>query len=63
MDTYSVFRAFADSWGLLAMFLFFVGVSLWAFWPGHAKDRQDASLIPFRNDDPTPPKQEDGHDR
>jgi cytochrome c oxidase cbb3-type subunit 4 len=52
MDTYSLLREFADSWVLLAMFAFFVGVGIWAFWPSLAQDREDASLIPFRNDAP-----------
>jgi len=49
MDTYSILREIADSWVLLAMFLFFVGVFVWAFWPGLNADREDASEIPFRN--------------
>ena len=35
---------------LLAMFAFFIGVALFAFWPGSATNRQDAADIPFRND-------------
>lgn len=49
MDTYSFLREFADSWFLLAMFSFFVGTGVWAFWPSLSKDREDASMIPFRN--------------
>lgn len=49
MDTYSLLREIADSWVLLAMFVFFVGAGVWAFWPGFRKDREDASMIPFRN--------------
>ncbi|WP_370230498.1 cbb3-type cytochrome c oxidase subunit 3 [Cognatishimia sp.] len=52
MDTYSLLREFADSWVLLAMFSFFVGVGIWAFWPSLAQDRKDASMIPFRNEAP-----------
>ena len=29
MDTYSLLREIADSWVLLAMFLFFAGVVIW----------------------------------
>ena len=51
MDTYSILRQFADSWVLLAMFLFFIGVIIFAFWPGRSSANQDASMIPFRNED------------
>jgi len=50
MDTYSLLRQIADSWVLLAMFLFFLGIIIWAFLPAHRQARDDASLIPFRND-------------
>lgn len=50
MDTYSLLRQIADSWGLLALFIFFIGVVVWAFWPGLSKERRDASEIPFRNE-------------
>ncbi|PTX56870.1 cytochrome c oxidase cbb3-type subunit 4 [Litoreibacter ponti] len=52
MDTYSILREFADSWMLLAMFTFFVGVAIWAFLPSQRGAREDASMIPFRNDTP-----------
>lgn len=54
MDTYSFLRELADSWVLLAMFVFFAGVAVWAFWPGLNHAREDASMIPFRNE--VPPK-------
>jgi len=50
-DTYTVFRAFADSWVLLAMFLFFIGVVVWVFRPGSRKIHEDTANIPFRYDD------------
>ena len=50
MDTYSAFRAFADSWMLLAMFLFFVGMIVWVFRPGASKEHQDTANIPMRDD-------------
>jgi len=50
MDTYSLLRAFADSWFLIAMFSFFIGVSLWAFWPSQKSARMEAAQIPFRED-------------
>lgn len=50
MDTYSLLREIADSWVLLAMFGFFVGASVWAFLPSQKDAREDASMIPLRND-------------
>jgi len=55
MDTYSLLRQFADSWVLLAMFGFFLGAAIWAFLPSQSAAREDASLIPFRNDPQKPP--------
>lgn len=48
---YQTMRTFADSWGLLAMFLLFVGV-LFAvvLRPGARKAAQDAAQIPLRED-------------
>ena len=51
MDTYSFLRELADSWILLAMFGFFAGAAIWAFLPSQSSAREDASMIPFRNDD------------
>ena len=50
MHTYSLLREIADSWVLLAMFAFFIGAALFAFWPGMAADRENAADIPFRNE-------------
>jgi cytochrome c oxidase cbb3-type subunit 4 len=52
MDTYSLLRQIADSWVLLAMFAYFIGAGIWAFLPSQRSARDDASLIPFRNDNP-----------
>lgn len=51
MDTYTLLRQLADSWVLLAMFGFFASVAVWAFLPSQRRAREDASLIPFRNED------------
>ncbi|MBV7396293.1 cbb3-type cytochrome c oxidase subunit 3 [Mameliella sediminis] len=51
METYSFLRELADSWGLLAMFGFFVGIVIWAFRPGSGKIHEDTANIPFRHDD------------
>jgi cytochrome c oxidase cbb3-type subunit IV len=52
MDTYSILRAFADSWVLLAMALFYAGAILWAFRPGSRKTHDDIAGIPLRNERP-----------
>jgi cytochrome c oxidase cbb3-type subunit 4 len=49
METYSLMRQFADSWGLLAMTLFFLGVVVWVLLPGRKRDAQDAAEIPFKD--------------
>ncbi|WP_121631314.1 cbb3-type cytochrome c oxidase subunit 3 [Tropicibacter alexandrii] len=51
METYSFLRQLADSWALLAMFLFFLGIVVWAFRPGSKKTHEDVANIPFRHDD------------
>ncbi|MBT2130539.1 cbb3-type cytochrome c oxidase subunit 3 [Aliiroseovarius lamellibrachiae] len=51
MDTYSLMRLFADSWVLLAMFFFFLGVVFWAFRPGSRAVHDDTASIPFRHED------------
>ncbi|MCV6823343.1 MULTISPECIES: cbb3-type cytochrome c oxidase subunit 3 [Halocynthiibacter] len=48
---YSILREFADSWVLLLMFLFFVGVFVWVFRPGSKKVHSDTADIPFRHED------------
>lgn len=47
---YHAMRTFADSWGLLYMFLLFVGVVLWTLRPGARKAGEDAAQIPFKED-------------
>jgi cytochrome c oxidase cbb3-type subunit IV len=51
METYSLLRQFADSWGLLALFSIFVAVMLWAFRPGSSRIHKDTADIPFRHED------------
>ncbi|MGB0409940.1 MAG: cbb3-type cytochrome c oxidase subunit 3 [Pikeienuella sp.] len=50
METYSLLREIADSWVLLAMFLFFVGAIIWAFRPGSTRVYDDVSRIPLRDE-------------
>ncbi|MEM0944103.1 MAG: cbb3-type cytochrome c oxidase subunit 3 [Pseudomonadota bacterium] len=51
METYTWLRAFADSWFLIAMTLFFVGQILWTLRPGSQRKHADLASIPLRNDD------------
>ncbi len=50
METYTQMRHFADSWGLLFMVIFFVGVVLFAFRPGGKASADRAAEIPFKED-------------
>ena len=50
METYTAMRHFADSWGLLAMTLFFVGVVVFTFRPGSRKQAEEAARIPLKED-------------
>lgn len=51
METYTLLRSFADSWHLLFMTLFFLGVIAWAFRPGSGKIHEETATMIFRNDD------------
>ena len=50
MEQYSFLREFADSWGLLAMMLFFVGAVAFLFRPGAKVMHENAASIPLRDD-------------
>ena len=54
METYTFLRAFADSWFLLAMFSFFIGTWVFAFWPSLSKSRDEAARIPLRDEKLSP---------
>ena len=41
MELYSLLREFADSWVLLFLTLFFLGVFVWAWRPGSRKTHED----------------------
>ena len=47
---YSLFREFADSWGLLYLVLLFVGVILFTFRPGSRRLADKIARIPFKED-------------
>lgn len=49
---YNTLREFADSWALLALFAFFVGVVLFVFRPGSRKKARDAAQIPLNDESP-----------
>lgn len=63
MDTYSVLRHFADSWGLLFMTLLFLGVILWVLRPGAGALHKEAAGIPFRHDDKPAPADAAAHEK
>jgi cytochrome c oxidase cbb3-type subunit IV len=52
METYTAMRHFADSWALLAMTLFFIGVVVYAFRPGGKATASRAARIPLNDDQP-----------
>jgi cytochrome c oxidase cbb3-type subunit 4 len=49
METYTAMRLMADSWGLLCMALFFIGV-IFAFRPGSRSLADEAARIPFKDE-------------
>ncbi len=51
MDTYSLLREVAGSWGLLMLAAFFIGAVIWAFRPGSRARYRDTANIPFRHED------------
>ncbi|MEX0318238.1 MULTISPECIES: cbb3-type cytochrome c oxidase subunit 3 [unclassified Ruegeria] len=51
MEEYTILRQFADSWMLLLLFAFFVGIVIWVFRPGASKGYKDTANIPFRHQD------------
>jgi cytochrome c oxidase cbb3-type subunit 4 len=51
-DTYTAVAEFAQSWGLLYFFIAFVVVVAWVMRPSRKRRYEDASQIPFREDQP-----------
>ncbi len=49
---YTTFREFADSWGLLYLFVVFIGVFIMVFLPGAKERAIDAAGIPLRDETP-----------
>ena len=54
METYTFLRGFADSWMLLALFLFFAYVVVRVFLPRYREVHRDAADSIFRHDDDAP---------
>ncbi|AJD43730.1 CcoQ/FixQ family Cbb3-type cytochrome c oxidase assembly chaperone (plasmid) [Rhizobium sp. CC1099] len=50
METYDAIRHFADSWGLLAMAVFFVGALFFILRPGSKQIADDAAIIPLKDE-------------
>ncbi|MEL6265926.1 MAG: cbb3-type cytochrome c oxidase subunit 3 [Pseudomonadota bacterium] len=50
LDTYDTLRHFADSWFLIAMMVFFLGVVAFTLRPGSRALHRDIADIPFRGD-------------
>jgi cytochrome c oxidase cbb3-type subunit IV len=50
MEAYTAMRHFADSWGLLAMTLFFLGVLFFTLRPGGKAPADRAAQIPLKED-------------
>ncbi len=49
MEHYTFLRQLADSWGLVVMFLFFVGVIIFVFRPGSKAEYDEVAKIPLQN--------------
>jgi len=50
MELYTAMRHFADSWGLLAMTLFFIGTFVFILRPGAKAAADEAAQIPLKED-------------
>jgi len=50
METYTAMRHFADSWGMLAMGLFFIGAVVFTLRPGNKQRADEAAAIPLKDD-------------
>ncbi len=48
---YNTMRHMADSWGLLYLFVVFIGVVIFTFRPGSKKKAEEIAQIPLKEDD------------
>ncbi len=60
--TYQTVAAFTQSLSLLIFFTLFIGVVIYAVWPGNQKTFDRASQLPFENDPEPSPEQKMQHD-
>jgi cytochrome c oxidase cbb3-type subunit 4 len=51
MEVYTALRHFADSWGLLVMFIGLGAIFVWTLRPGARQAHEEAALQIFRNED------------
>jgi cytochrome c oxidase cbb3-type subunit IV len=47
---YQTAAYFAETYGLLYLFVLFIGVLVYALWPGNKKKFRDAASIPLKED-------------
>ncbi len=57
MEIYSLLRALADSWVLLALVLVFLGVIAFVYRPGARRQQRDAAESIFRNETKPAPEE------
>lgn len=50
MEKYTFLRELADSWVLLAMTLFYLGIIVWAFRPSAKKIHKELASLPLRDE-------------
>ena len=48
---YDLLRHFADSWGLLAMLVFYLACVSWVFLPRNRQRNRDAATLIFKDSD------------
>lgn len=51
MERYTLLRHFADSWALLVLVAFFLGLLIWIYRPGARKVHDEIASSIFRNED------------
>lgn len=49
--TYEDFSHFAGTWGLVFLFVLFIGAVAYAFWPSNKKKFEKASRLPLNDEE------------
>lgn len=49
--TYSEVTHFAQTWGMALLVVLFVGVAIYALWPGNRERFKQAAHVPLENED------------